>query len=556
MSRLGRSTGWSRGPARALALTVAALAGATIAVAAVQALFGIPYAAPVYLLAVLVVGLFGGTLAAIATAVASFLLYDFLFVQPVHTFTVADPNEWLNLLLFLVVAVVIGRLAALEAARSAEVAERAREAVALFRISRALATSDDLAAGAKAVVDQLTGVTGMDRVWLGLGSSRAEERIVADSGGQEPLPVPTMLVVLQRKPGDEPAAWARTHVGGKPAHRRAGSGVYRLRVEVPGEVLGSLWALRARTEIEPDRAETRILSAAADQLGQAVNRDRLARAALDAEVVRRSEALKTALLDSVSHDLRTPLATIRAAAGSMLDPAVDWSPGERTEALRTIDAEAARMNRLVHDLLDLSRIEGGALHPELEPHDIDELVGRVVGRMPPGRAIEVALPEDLPPVLVDDTYLGEVLTNLVENGIRYGGGLVRIAARWLPDEHVVEIVVEDDGPGVSPSELPRLFEKFYRAAPATTRSRQGMGVGLTVAQGLIQAMGGTIAADRSPLGGLALRVRLPSVELPADDFAAREGAGAGGTAGDTRGDQSGRVEAGVTGAGGSGEGTA
>jgi two-component system sensor histidine kinase KdpD len=126
----------------------------------VQAAFSIPYAAPVYLLAVLVVGLFGGTLAAVATAVASFLLYDFFFVQPIHTFTVADPNEWLNLLLFLVVAVVIGRLAALEAARSAEVAERAREAVALFRISRALATSDDLASGARAVVDQLTEVTG------------------------------------------------------------------------------------------------------------------------------------------------------------------------------------------------------------------------------------------------------------------------------------------------------------------------------------------------------------------------------------------------------------
>ena len=388
MSGLRPSPGWQRRQGRTLAIVVAALTGATLAVAAVQAAFGIPYAAPVYLLAVLVVGLFGGTIAAIATAVASFLLYDFFFVQPLYTLTVSDPNEWLNLLLFLVVAVVIGRLAALEAARSAEVSERAREAVALFRISRSLATSDDLVSGAGAVVEQLTGVTGMDRVWLGLGSSRTEERIVADSGGQEPLPVATMLVVLQRKPGDEPATWARTHVGsaGGPGapRRRRGSVVYRVRIEVPGDVLGSLWALRAGSEVEPDRAATRILSAAADQLGQAVNRDRLGRAALDAEVIRRSEALKTALLDSVSHDLRTPLATIRAAAGSMLDPGVEWSAAERTDALHTIDAEAERMNRLVRDLLDLSRIEGGMLHPELEPHDLDELVGRVVGRMPAG----------------------------------------------------------------------------------------------------------------------------------------------------------------------------
>ncbi len=517
MSGLRPSPGWQRRQGRTLAIVAGALAGATLAVAAVQAAFGIPYAAPVYLLAVLIVGLFGGTIAAIGTAVASFLLYDFLFVQPLHTLTVSDPNEWLNLLLFLVVAVVIGRLAALEAARSAEVSERAREAVALFRISRSLATSDDLAGGARAVVDQLKGVSGMDRVWLGLGSGRADERIVADSGGEEPLPVPNWLVVLQRKPGDEPATWARTHVGAGTARRREGSVVYRVRIEVPGQVLGSLWALRTRSEVEPDRAETRILSAAADQLGQAVNRDRLARAALDAEVVRRSEALKTALLDSVSHDLRTPLATIRAAAGSMLDPAVDLSAAERSDALRTIDAEAERMNRLVRDLLDLSRIEGGMLHPELEPHDLDELVGRVVGRMPPGRRIEVELPDDLPPLLVDDTYLDEVLTNLVENGVRHGGDRVRIRAAGVPDERQVEIVVEDDGPGVAAADLPHLFEKFYRAGPSTKRSRQGMGVGLTVAQGLSQAMGGSVTADRSPLGGLAFHVRVPAVEPPGDD---------------------------------------
>ena len=536
---VGRMLGPRRG-ARTVALVVASLVGATLAVALVEATLAIPNPAPVYLLAVLVVGLFGGTAAAVVTAVASFLLYDFFFVQPLYTLTIADPNEWLNLLLLLVIAVVIGRLAALEAARTAEATERAREAVALFRISRSLATANDLGSGAQAVVDQLTGVTGMDRVWLGLGGSRAEERIVADSGGESALPIPTLLVVLQRKPGDEPATWARTHVGSGTARKGKGAVVHRVRIEVPGEVLGSLWALRSRTDAEPDRAETRILSAAADQLGQAVKRDRLARNALDAEVARRSEALKTALLDSVSHDLRTPLATIRAAAGSMLDSSVEWTAEERNEALRTIDAEAERMNRLVRDLLDLSRIEAGALHPEIAPHDLDELVGRVVAgvtaRLPAGRRIEQDVPDDLPPLLVDDTYLDEVLTNLLENALRYGGERVRIAARPVSGEPNVEIVVEDDGPGVDPTDLPHLFEKFYRGGPPKTRSSHGMGVGLTVAQGLTVAMRGSIGAERSELGGLAVHVRLPSIELPAEDGdGSADGPGSEGQAGSADG---------------------
>jgi two-component system, OmpR family, sensor histidine kinase KdpD len=494
----------------------ASITGATIVVAILQDVGHVPFASPVYLLAVLVVGMFAGTTPAVLTGIFSFLLYDFLFTQPIYTLTVADPDEWLNLLLFLVIAVVIGRLVAAQAAGAAQVAERAREAVALFRISRSLATSDGLVEGARAVLDELAVSTSMDRVWLGLGATTVAERIVADSRADEPLPVPVWMVVLQRRPGDEPAAWARTHVPADPARRRGAASVYRVRIEVPGEVLGSLWALRTDRADVPDRAETRVVAAAADQLGQAVHKDRLTRNALDAEVARRSEALKTALLDSVSHDLRTPLAAIRAAAGSMLDPEVSWTDAERAGALRTIDAEAERMNRLVRNLLDLSRIEGGALRPELEPHDVDALVERVVERLAPGETIQLDLPDDLPPVLVDDTYADEVLTNLIENAMRYGGDLIRVAARRVPEEPFVELVVEDDGPGVADAELPHLFEKFYRVHGPRETTRHGMGIGLTVAQGLCQAMGGQMTAGRGELGGLAVRVRLPSVELPVE----------------------------------------
>lgn len=518
MDRLSRS--YVSGARRRVILILLSLAASTAVVAVLERGVQVPNAASVYLLAVLAAGTFGGTLPAIACAVASFFLYDFLFVEPYYTLTIADASEWLNLLVFLAVAIAIGRLAALLAERAEEAAERAHEAQELFAISRLLATTDDLPTSAGLVLRELAAAGTMDRLWLGLGPTPAEERIVADTGAAAPLPVPTWHVVLQRTPGEEPAHWARTHVAVGSGGRRSrdGSTVHRIRVTVPGEVLGSLWALRAAGRSDPDRAEARILSAAADQLGQAVRRERLVAEGLEAEVSRRSEALMSALLDSVSHDLRTPLATIRAAAGGMLDEGVAWSSEERLSALRSIDAEAERMNRLVRNLLDLSRIEGGALHPELEPHDLDDLAHRVVRRIPTALPVELDLPADLPPLVVDDTYFDEVLTNLLENAVRYGGSRIRIGARELRGDGdlapVVEVAVEDDGPGVPDADIARLFDKFYRVRRPGQGSRPGMGIGLTVAQGLTRAMHGDVTAERSELGGLAFRIRLPAVHMP------------------------------------------
>jgi two-component system sensor histidine kinase KdpD len=282
-------------------------------------------------------------------------------------------------------------------------------------------------------------------------------------------------------------------------------------------LLGSLWALRGRAEREPDRAETRILSAAADQLGQAVVRDRLVEEATNAEILRESESLKSALLDSVSHDLRTPLATIRAAAGSMLDRTITWTEDERLAAFQTIDAEAERMGRLVRNLLDLSRIEGGALKPELAALDVGELALQAVRRIhSEGKTIRVAIPPALPLVLVDDVYLGQILANLLENAVRYGGPTIQVEGRDLPDEGAVELSVADDGEGVPIRALGHLFDKFYQVPRTDRLSRRGMGIGLTVVAGLAHAMGGTVRAERSAAGGLAVVVTLRTADPPAE----------------------------------------
>ena len=517
MAPRGRLT-WAVAATRVAATIAAAVIASTVAIGLVEQYLGVTYAAPLYLLAVLAVGMRHGTLPAIATAVIGFLAYDFLFVAPLYTFTINDPNEWLNLLLLLVVAGAIGRLVALQAEHAAELTQRAGEAQALFGISRALAETRTVEEAAPIVLERLADATAMDRIWFGLGPSPVQERVIADTSPGETMPVPGWQVVLQRSPGDDPARWMRMHVSVSPARRPAGRvTVHRVRVEAPGESLGSVWAMRARDEREPNRAETRILSAAADQLGQAVVRDRVALERTSAEIARRSDALKTALLDSVSHDLRTPLATIRAAAGSMLDESVTWTEGDHREAFQAIDSEAERMGRLVRNLLDLSKIEGGALKPELEPCDVDDVVAQVVrrARANPNKHILVELPDHLRPVLVDELYLGQVLANLVENAIRYGGDTIRVTGRER--DGLVEVSVEDDGSGVADSALPHLFEKFYQAGAPGEAQRRGMGIGLTVVEGLTRAMHGDVEACRSELGGLRVDVRLRPAIVPADE---------------------------------------
>jgi two-component system, OmpR family, sensor histidine kinase KdpD len=502
------------------ATIVVALIGTTLTIALVEAL-GVTHAAPVYLLAVVAVAMRWGTVPAVATSVAAFLAYDFLFVQPLYTFTISSPEEWLNLLLLLAVAVAIGRLVALQAEHAQEVAQRAREAQALFGISRALAETRTIEEAAPIVLERLAAATAMDRIWFGLGATPAEEKTIADTSPGEPLPIPAWQVVLQRSPGDEPPRWTRMHVATATVRRKAERAtVHRVRVEASGEALGSVWALRARNEREPDRAETRILSAAADQLGQAIVRDRVAQERTNAEIARRSEALKTALLDSVSHDLRTPLATIRAAAGSMLDQSVAWTADDRREAFQAIDSEAERMGRLVRNLLDLSRIEGGALKPELEPCDLDDVLAQLVRRVgaATGKHVQVELPDSLPPVMADQLYLNQVLANLLENAIRHGGDTIRVRASRLPSG-MVEIAVEDDGPGVAKSALPHLFEKFYQAGPPGEGKRRGMGIGMTVVEGLTRAMRGEVEACRSELGGLRVDVRLRPAFVPEENGA-------------------------------------
>jgi two-component system sensor histidine kinase KdpD len=258
-----------------------------------------------------------------------------------------------------------------------------------------------------------------------------------------------------------------------------------------------------------------MLAAAADQVGQALEQDRLRAEATSAELARRSDAVKTALLESVSHDLRTPLAAIRAAAGTLADVATGRGEGESAETAQAIDDEAARLDRLVGDLLDMSRIEAGALRVDAQPYALEDLLEASMRRLRPvlaGATVATELPAALPYVLVDATLVDQVIANVLENAVRHApGATIRVSAGAGSDAGSprVRLVIEDDGPGVPAAELPRLFDKFYRGA-GPRRAGAGSGIGLAVVRGLVEAMGGQVHARAADARGLAIAIDLPA----------------------------------------------
>jgi two-component system sensor histidine kinase KdpD len=499
-----------RGVWRLAIVAIPSLALATLAVALLEDVAGVANASSAFIVAVVVTAVVSGTLGAVVTSVASFLLYDYFFVPPVHTFTVSDPGEWLGLVLLLFVGIVVGQLAALQRARAQAAQEGEREARALFAVSRSLAVRETTQAGLSAVVEVVRPQAVMARVWIALGGDEAGERVVADTAPGHVPAVPAIIQVLQRRAGDEGWRWLRVHRPTVRTQRGVDVSVFRVRIESTLGPLGSIYAARPRTAGEPTATETRLLASAADQVAQAVAHDRLAAESQAAEVARQSDALKSALLQSVSHDLRTPLATIRAAAGS-LDPDSGLSPEEQRESAAAIDREVEYLDRLVTNLLDLSRIEAGALVAERDVYELEDLVGRSLerlGRRIGDRPIDVDLAA--PPVEVDPTFLDEAVANVVENALKYTppGAALRVGA-VVVDAETVRLTLEDAGPGVPDGSLDRLFDKFYRVPGSTRRSRAGTGVGLAVVRGLVEATGGRVQARRSELGGLAIDLDLP-----------------------------------------------
>jgi two-component system, OmpR family, sensor histidine kinase KdpD len=481
-----------------------------------------------YLLAVLATAVAGGRGPAVFASVVAFLVFDWFFVWPLHTFTVSDPNEWVSLLFFLLTAIVTGQLAADQRQRAAQARQREREAVVLYDVVR-LMGERDLDEALAAVAERLRAELRLVAVAVELDDERGQRSRVA-AGDPEALErlragaaKPAHLLHAGRDAADRPGRWVRLVPAGAPQRSSGIAGPGRpdpaaggdrvdlVPIRAEDRRLGSLLLVSASADPPFDPVADRLLTAAAGQLGLAVERAQLRREATEAEILRRTDALRRALLNAVSHDLRTPLASILASAGSLRQPDVAWSEAERQEFLAAIEDEAKRLNRIVGNLLDLSRIEGGSLRPEKAWYDLGALVDDVLGRLRPLTArhrLVVDVAPDLPAVPLDYVEIDQVLSNLVENATKYTPAGTEIAVTARRDNGIVHLSVADRGPGIPPEALPHLFDPFYRVADGTPRPA-GLGLGLAVARGLVEAHGGHLRADNRPGGGALFTLTLP-----------------------------------------------
>jgi two-component system, OmpR family, sensor histidine kinase KdpD len=502
---------------------VVGVSSASAAIAVLEGPMGVPDASSVYLVAVAGVAIVVGVGGAILTAVASVLIYDLLFTAPRFTLTVSDPGEWLNLVLLLFVAVTVGQLAALQRQRARVAEDRAREARALFEVTRNLATRDTTLDALPSIARALADDANMTHVWFALGADDASERPIAQSSvGPLPRGGRSHAVLHPGTGGDVPRWTSVRQAATTPDPNPASFRHYRVRMMDGVRPIGSLWAARDRGDGPPDQATTALLRVAADLVTQGLGHDRLVDETRRAEIAQQSDALKSALLESVSHDLRTPLASIRASAGTLMDPDVQLSAAEARASAAAIDREAQRLNRLVSGLLDLSRIEGGALRVTADALDLEDVVERAVAEVAPrigDRDITVAI-EARSTVLADPVLLEQALVNLLENIIRHTpvGASARITGRT--DGDTVHLTVEDSGPGVPEASLDRIFERFVRVRSRPvpgTGSGTGTGIGLAVVRGFVEAMGGRVTARRSDLGGLAIELEFVAAAMPASN---------------------------------------
>src|SRR4029079_9951914 len=259
------------------------------------------------------------------------------------------------------------------------------EPTSLFAISRLLATAPVLETAGAGIVERLVRDVGLDRAWIVADRSNGQV-VVADSRPGEALPASPFSTSLARTPGDQPAQGVKAHEGsgGRVAGPAPTTQLLKVRMQADDQAFGWLRAQRPLDAGLPSREETRLLALAADQLALALRREDLRRAATQTEIARQSDALKSALLDAVSHDLRTPLASIRAAAGTLVDPELPPTAADARAAGTVIELEATRLDQLVRDVLDLSRIEGGGLRPNLEALDLRDVVEPIIERLRAG----------------------------------------------------------------------------------------------------------------------------------------------------------------------------
>jgi two-component system sensor histidine kinase KdpD len=461
--------------------------------------------AMIFLASVLVSGLAWGLRPALVAAVAAILTYNFFFLEPRFSFVIGHPADVFTFAIFIAVAGVTGWLTGRVRDQAKLSSSRAAAVTALLAASRRLSAASTQGETAQALAEQASAAAG----------GRAVVLMPHDGELLQVAGAPATLLLTAGAMAAARWAWDKGEAAG------AGTGT----LPQVGWTFRPLMGLRGRAGVagvetsERDGAdEERLVAALLDQGAVALERAELAAATVENEALRRSDKLRAALLNSISHDLRTPLSTVMGSATTLIDYGKTLKPEVRSDLLISIREEAERLNRYVGDLLDMTRLEGGALKTRTEWTDVRDVLGAAIQRVE-RRLEQRTLTRDFPPELTtvqtDPGLLEQAIVNILENAIAYSPNpsLIEIAA--YEDRGNVVISIEDEGPGIPQSDIERVFEKFRRLEEPHDRARgdrnKGAGLGLSIAKGFIEAMNGRIAAA-SPLAhgrGTRILISLP-----------------------------------------------
>ena len=432
-----------------------------------------------FLLLVVVVAMVGGFLPAMLAVVSGSLLLNYYFAPPLHRFTIQETNNALAIGVFMVVAALVSSVVDLAARRTREAARAKAEAETLGTLAGSVLRGET---ALPAILERV-------REAFGLNSVTLLERSVTNTSSRGPS---------ARGHGDE---WSAIAVAGADGCTRPEDADTEVAA---GDTL--VLALRGR----PLRAEDqRLVAAFAAQAAIILERHRLSEAAAAAVPIAEGDRMRTALLAAVGHDLRTPLASAKAAVTSLRSPEIKWSAQDQSELLLTAEESLDRLTRLVDNLLDMSRLQAGALSVVSRRVALDEVVPLALDDLgPAGAGVVVDVPDDLPMLLADPGLLERVVANLVGNAIRHSPPETppRVMGSSLADR--VELRVVDQGPGIPPEDVDRVFAPFQRLGD--TDNTTGVGLGLALSRGLSEAMGGILTAEETPGGGLTMVLSMPA----------------------------------------------
>ncbi|GII91206.1 sensor histidine kinase [Sinosporangium siamense] len=449
---------------------------------------GLPVEILLFLLVVVIVSLVGGMWPAVTAAVFGFLLLNYYFTPPLDQFTVSDPQNLLALIVYVLIAVMVSAVVDLAARRTREAARASADAEVLSTLAGHVLRGEH-------ALNSLLG--------------RLRETFVLSS-----------VTLLERLPGtvpspsdqSDPGAWRIVATsGGTPC---TCPGAADTEMVIDEELI---LALRGRLL---DAADRRVLEAFAAEAAVALRQQRLAEQAERARPLAEADKMRTALLAAVSHDLRTPLASAKAAIESLRATDVTWSAEDEEELLATADESLVKLARLVSNLLDMSRLQAGVLGLDTQPVALEDVVPRAIDDLGPlGERVRAGISPEIPQVVADPALLERILVNLVSNAVRYSpaDGKVLVTASGYRER--VEIRVIDRGSGIPREEHDRVFLPFQRLGDRDNHT--GVGLGLALSRGLAEAMGGTLTPDDTPGGGLTMILTLP-IHIPAVPTAAAQ----------------------------------